>query len=464
MPSLFNLLEELLLEIFFLFQFSNQTLLSLILVCRRFHRIARPLLYRHISLVNNYINGIYKKPGDERIKQERLLEDARAKQNRYLELAFATHPKLRHAVRRYGPIRLPTEWAKLYLSFAKLRTFPNVHTMTIERPALGFHATATHHWDAQKCAPLHNIKTVRVIAGLTWPDVLAATSWPGVEKVVITGARVPFRLPDAAEYVVEPSTLQTLALYAAKNTGRADSLYEPEILRDILRRCPLTRNLTCHLPVAVQPAGNSYIFRPELVAFALDPIRSTLTKLDLYVCARKSLEFYGKPMDLSRFVSLKVLRIDAVYMVPEQALSADTNVCRLLPHSLERLQVNFYSEQHIFFPPSEPNKEVPDEQYIWLHQFPFHKSSALPHLKEVAMSEVWYVEAQADEYYAVRQVPTRPWKQPPQIRAAFASAKIALNVQIHMKSMDDIWDDAPPERKVKLLHGGRSSDDWDSSW
>lgn len=311
--------EELLVEIVAYLEYDRHTLVSLSSTCRRFNRLTRALVFRHVIL-------------------SRPMHDTQ-KQRPLLERSFADDPELRNSVWTIGPIKMNHHNYISTASLQLLERFPNLKSLCLNCDRYSGNGYQHSILDADKTA---NIKNV-IVRGSACENTLRIIFLPRIQEIQFDDFQLVSSQPSISPMMSEPfheSTVKTLKLYTKLNHT---SSYDGSKLAEFLDRCPALDKLVCHLPIEVEHLRNNFLehkFQPERIYQDLKPVQTTLKVLDLQIPCPTISSIRGSPLDLTTFVALTSLRVDSVCLVPFRVSDLGREqVHKCLPQSLRDLQV-----------------------------------------------------------------------------------------------------------------------------
>ncbi|MCJ1318340.1 hypothetical protein MMC15_003668 [Xylographa vitiligo] len=310
MPTLTTLPNEVLHQILLYVEHETATLLSLSLLTPALHTLARPHLYRHITL---YVST---RRDPISARYELLM--------RTLKHAPSPAPLVRHL-----ELTLPKGVAESYTrANALLRRLSGLTTLRISASRARTAFTPT--FLAEVLLP--------ELASLTVEDpqlsIPVLVSWlvsPALRSLTAPLLRFPAQPPDMPPPLMPPSPL------AALNLG---TTHVPlASLVALLDRMPRLERLSLAVP------GLPTAYSPAAIAGGLDPVRASLRVLD--VCSgvppMEDLAHDGSRLDLSAFGALREVNVPAgcLFATKRPARKGRDGVGALLPGSLEVLQISF---------------------------------------------------------------------------------------------------------------------------
>ncbi|KAK0122203.1 hypothetical protein ONS95_010460 [Cadophora gregata] len=229
------------------------------------------------------------------------------------------------------------------------------------------------------------------------------------------------------------------------------SRIEDYVLGIILRRLPAVHTIRYRLPrsverqataTAAQMNANHLIF-PNRVELALLKASKTLTRLDLSILYRRG-RLVPDParIDLSGMTALKELKISALYffLVLNGGRGVLTDhpsrngLYKLLPQSLEALQMHFPNETEIFYPnPGQGsperdrfvNGDMDASSYEWILEL----ATFLPSLRYIFMNETHYNPGRPMNFDLEK------WDAPGPIKILFEEAGIDVDIRVRVPRM-----------------------------
>lgn len=344
MSTLCDLPEEMIFRSFLWLEFDHPSLVTLSRVCRQFHRIVRPLVFRHIVLKI--------KPSGRSSPFQKSLE--------LLERSFNDEPSLRSAVLTFGTLAIShRNWIPT-VSLQLLEKFPNLkglhlstsYSISAEDP--GYRIT-----DIAKLAKLEYISLARpncVVAHacLLLPQLLRMDFEECDTEVAMLEIE---NSPYPKEYDAFKDKLLTVRA-VRYNGPRPDlAVWNLDAMRKLLQRCPMLEEFVCDRPLAMVPPRleSSMMvdtsFYPERILHSLEPVQATLRKLRLQISSEVPFEIAGPFLDLLGFRVLEDLKIDSIcWMARRNSDSSRKEVYQYLPPSIRDLQVQDFAPADSLFP------------------------------------------------------------------------------------------------------------------
>jgi hypothetical protein len=451
MTTILSLPEELLIEVVSPFVQDRVQLRALCLVSRRFHAIARKILFRHVEIRFNQTH------------HPLFVEPISAVQARFLERSFAENDALCELVWTCGPVSLKRHhegkrtmpyctnltdqkinWEPTFhatsASVNRIESLPNLKELSIRCDDTESELEASEYTELLFNSPrLSKLSDVKIKGGGV--EMLSCIHLAGLRELTIANFHLPW--DDMPTRFWNKST----SLRKLKILGHEPCEIRLNHFKCFMVMCPHLKELKMSGRLNVRFWGfppPEYTFHIDGVIDALALVQNSLKVLELVIPPQGIIQSDDSPLDLSQFDGLEHLRISGMYFLPfggPQPSRKDLH--RLLPKNLEYLHIDFppqagfsrsfwnHEEKHITYHPETDTVSLLAERYNWVYQFTNMTGQRFLNLRKLALLDDDYKGAPGPGRRAVR------WNQPDEVKTAFANAGINLNVEILL--WNDEW-------------------------
>jgi hypothetical protein len=444
MVTILSLPEELLIEAVSPFEQDRVRLRSLCLVSRRFHAIARKLLFRHVEIPFNQTHDPL------------FAEPISSVQARFLERSFAENDALCELVWTCGPVSLKRHfegkrtmpyctnlmdqkdnWEQTFhatsASVNRIESLPNLKELSIRCDDTTNELEASEYTELLFDSPrLSQLSAVKIEGGGV--EMLSCIHLASLRELTIANFHLPWDdMP--TRFWNKGTSLRKLEIL-----GHEPCEIQLKHFKCFMAMCPHLEELKISGKLNVKFWGYpppEYTFHIDGVIDVLATVRTSLKVLELVIPPQGIVQSDDSPLDLSQFDGLEHLRISGMYFLPFSGVQPSRNdLHRLLPKNLESLHIDFpphagFSrsfwddrEKNITYHPETDTVSLLTECYNWIYQFTTLTGRQFPNLRNLALLDDDYKGAPGPGRRAVR------WNQPEEVRTAFANAGINVNVEI----------------------------------
>ncbi|KAH7128737.1 hypothetical protein B0J11DRAFT_277861 [Dendryphion nanum] len=367
--------------------------------------------------------------------------------------------ELSSLVHTYGPVAIDPRGLISLVNYKVLPVLTALKRLQVRLGSSNDLRSCTHDIFAsgllERVESIHFIGSEAMTEGLPTSLLQGFMSQPKLRTLTVSQIRNSNNTDTTHDTLLTQSKVTTLEFFGRANTVlsyprpeqglRFREHFSSNCLQYYLALCPNLKTLRC---VDLKPnfgtnhrGGRTHnpchsAFSRRYMERVLNTVADTLEELTYLITNDISVWAYGKPINFSRLVRLRSLKIAAILLRPkDHSFVAIGDICKLLPPNLEKLQLTFSNVYGVFHnancdPLLRKDDHVPAERYAWIFHLANGKRTTLHGLKTITLIDA----APLSDHIMERWIPPRD------VVEMYEEVDIHLNVLlcIHL-AQEPIW-------------------------